>query len=233
MVEDMGEDRSSSKFKEKAEEEARRICSARSAGSPGGTCWNGEGTVRRKQPWMMGQGSGFDLICFGPDQCTSRGTSPKDKMKAAEQTLRKKIPGKKKPKPRRVQELELYQSIQRRVSEGKVPVGFRVFVIQWPKKKWWERMTNAGGMPDGVDIAHTPFGELLVVPVNEVKPSYQQHVLEGVIDGPDKPFSDRDGRKFWVSEEFKAQISQIFGSVKWQQPLTLAEVEQFGVKLSL
>jgi len=215
------------KFLDVAEEEAERICSARSAGSPGGTCWNGEGTVRRKQPFLMGEGSGFDLICFGSDKTTSRGVSPKERAKREYLAqLERKLAKKSLVRTRSPKQAaaELQRSLKRRVAEGRSPVGFRVFVISWPKKKWEERMKAAGGMPEGVDIAHTEFGNLLLVPVNEVS---------GADGEPAEPMVDREGRKFWIPFEQMETLKRIFGYVKWKEPLTLAEVKRFGVKLSV
>ena len=73
MVEDMERDRTRRTYLERAEEEAKRICESKAAGSPGGTCWNGEGTVRRKQPWLMGEGLGMSLPSFPSDKATCRG----------------------------------------------------------------------------------------------------------------------------------------------------------------
>lgn len=206
---------------DKARAEASRICSARAAGKPGGTCWNGEGTVRRKQPWMMGQGSGFNQICFGPDQTTSRGRRPQvDDDEEREPRESSKV------KPLRTKkqiEQSMKLSLARRVVAGNACVGFRIYLIQWQKKKWWERMINAGGMPDGMDIAHSEFGDLLMVPVNELD------FLER--EAPDEPLVDREGRKFWVAESTKDFVARIFGAIRWSQPLTMAELNQFGVRL--
>lgn len=169
----------------------------------------------------MGQGSGFDQICFGPDQTTSRGRRPGSDEEEKEQAPRDKA---RKPlRTKKQQEQDLKLSLARRVVAGKACVGFRIYLIQWQKKKWWERLINAGGMPEGMDLAHSEFGDLLIVPVNELD------FLE--TEAPEEPLVDRQGRKFWVPEATKEFVSRTFGAIQWSRPLTLEEMKQFGVRL--
>jgi hypothetical protein len=206
------------KYLEKAQEEAQRICGSLSAGK-GGTSWNKVGTVRKTQPWLMGEGSGPNLICFGTDKVTSRGGTP---GKEATKKVRKKQDGRKR-KTKKQLEVELRSSLKKRAKEGKIPVGFRVYVLPYPKRNWWEIAQQMGGLPSRVDVANTPYGDLIIVPVKEVL------LGEGV--APEEPMRDRDGREYWIPHSIMDNLKQIFGPIKWKSPLTFREIDQFGVKL--
>jgi len=234
MVEDMERDRTRRTYLERAEEEAKRICESKAAGSPGGTCWNGEGTVRRKQPWLMGEGLGMSLPSFPSDKATCRGRPVLGDGEISDhRTPRKKSKKVRRKRSKRETAILSYFGRKKLESEGKYLIGQRVYHVPWPKKKWWERMQAAGGMPDGVDVAHTEFGDLVLVPVNETYDMVEA-LTEGKVDplAPEKPLVDREGRSFWIPLELKERVARIFGAIRWRSPLMLAEVEQFGVRLS-
>lgn len=103
--------------------------------------------------------------------------------------------------------------------------GQRLFYLSWQHDNWDARAARFGGLPEGVDVAHTDFGDLLLVPVIE-----QARAKELRLDGG---FKDREGRPFWIGSDLRQQVERIFGRVKWKQPLTVREVtQQFGARLT-
>jgi hypothetical protein len=118
------------------------------------------------------------------------------------------------------------RQIQNQVKTGGMLDGQRLFHLAWQKKKWEVRVQQFGGMPEGVDVAYSSFGDLLLIPVIEKEEAKKMGLKDG-------GFIDRDGREFWIPLELRNKISQIFGCVRWAQALTVNEATtQFGVRLS-
>jgi len=217
------------KYLEKLESVARRVCSARSAGKLGGTCWNSEGTVRRKQPWTMGEGSGFNLLCFGPDKVTSRGLRP-DEEELSNVSSSEELEERRRQKERKAAAKKAMRAYQN-WSKNRLD-GYRIFLIPYPKKKWENIVQNAGGLPHGVDVAHSDFGDLLLVPVFEshhvskqLKPTHGRRQ-----DGIEKML-DRQGWEYWIEQDLMTELQRVFGYVQWKSPITLFELKDFNIKL--
>jgi hypothetical protein len=98
---------------------------------------------------------------------------------------------------------------------GKILVQQRIFMA-YPNKDWDVRAERMGGIPEGVDIANSDFGHLLLVPVVEAEKSR---------------FKDAYGLNFHVDPDLRETVQKIFGAIKWSRPLTLDEVKQFGVEV--
>lgn len=116
--------------------------------------------------------------------------------------------------------------LPKKLSEGAVLVNQRIFLCDWIKPKWDSIARNLG-LPDGVDVAHTEFGELLLVPVIE----FLQGIEMGINPRETPPLKDIEGRPCWVAASIRERIEAIFGRVRWTRPLTIREAEQFGVQL--
>lgn len=187
------------------------------------TSWHFDSCAKMPRPNMMGEGLGSSTPGFAHDKTTRWTTVGKEPEKESP------------PSPREIEKAELKrrqkelqaacrEMMQTKIAAGKVLEGYRVFLIPWPKTKWEEIMKKAGGMPVGVDIAFSEFGNLLLVPVQELG-------LKPTKNDPERPVMlDREGRAFWIQRDEREKLNRIFGFVKWTQPLTSADMKQFGVK---
>lgn len=196
------------------------------------TNWHRGGVIRHEsQPYMMGEGFGN---CLGLEG--SKATIPKTEkqlQKEAEEELIDRLEMIEERKKREAKERS-YRLIQvnlinRKRQDGSLHEGFRVFCLAWYKEDWEER-SGVYGMPEGVDVALTQFGMLILVPVIE-----ESDIAEGSQYGSyakdRKAQRDMDGRKFWVKAEVKDAVLDVFGPVKWGRPLACRDLDQFGVKV--
>jgi hypothetical protein len=116
--------------------------------------------------------------------------------------------------------------LPRKLENGECLIGQRIFLATWVSPKWDIKAKNVG-MPEGVDVAHSEFGELLLIPVLEKQDAEKL----GINPKEDPPLKDVEGRPCWVATHVRERIEAIFGRVNWTRPLTIKEAEQFGVKI--
>jgi len=193
------------------------------------TNWNdsNEGTVRRKQPYMMGEGLGNNLGIDKPKYTYSERVEEVDEE---ERDFQRKVRRLKTQLTRRKNKVRV-ESQKKAEEDGRWMTGQRIFAL----KRTYDQNLNHGRdfetrskrlkiqIPDGVDVAQTEFGMLLIIPVIEAE--------EGWSKGLGNPKKDPYGRNFWVSTEVKEAVQNLFGYVNWERPLTIPEAEQFGVKV--
>lgn len=189
----------------------------RSNGRDYGTNWSPDGAVKHvKKDHMLGEGCGNYLGLDAPKHTRSYGPGELDALVEAD--LRYEMGLKFKQSLRRQRNTAIQQrfraTLPEKISSGKILVQQRVFMA-YPKD-WEKRAARLGGLPQGVDIAKSEFGHLILVPVIEAKES---------------SYKDALGRRFQIEPNLKQTINQIFGAVKWTRPLTLDEVKQFGIEV--
>jgi len=191
------------------------------------TNWNKDGSQlakREKQPNMMGEGLGNNLGLDGPKYVAGKPYRTPEQEELEERELRlekfkNRQMGSVKAQITRHKNLATKNRIQQLLEDGKMIEGARVFFIEWPKDDWDIRAKNCGGMPEGVDISKTDFGNLVIVPVIEEEEGKKMKLDLQV---------DPEGRKFCISFSVREKVDMIFGRVNWKRPLTIREVSQFG-----
>lgn len=191
------------------------------------TNW-GKPIARPPQPNMMGQGVGN---CLGLEASKATRWENSAEVRKREESERIEKAKRKEERGRRramIKEAAEVFAIVRplieahRIQKGEVMVGQRVFRCKFFHENFTTRAKQLGvEIPKGVDVALTPFGGLLVVPVLEDK--FDQARSEYI--------KDTDGRRFQVAAEIKDKVSQIFGCVDWSRPLSTKETKEFGVVL--
>lgn len=219
------------KYSKKAKEEAERICSAKAAGKSGGTNWGPRlGRTDTSQLVGLGAGGVGDLTGFaGPDKTTSRGRNPnlpKERNLSSPEELEAR-----RRKLERDEAAKKAMAAYRMYTENRIE-GFRIFLAPYPKKKWERIVQNAGGLPDGVDVAHSEFGDLLLVPVFEphnvefdTQPKHNRRRI-GL-----KEMMDRQKFGYWIEEDLMVELQRMFGYIQWNSPILVSELEQFNIRL--
>ena len=193
------------------------------------TCWNGEGTVRRSQPMMFGEGLGNSLGLEGPKYVAGRIHDPvveakydeeEEERKRQEKIRENRKRGSEKAKVTRARNVAIKGRIRDKESKGEFLVGQRVFRCLWETE--WDKVADSGyGRPDILlDVAKTRFAVLIMLRVFEEQ--------EGKEQGFGNPMTDKVGRKFFISKKDKDHVERLFGRVDWS-PLTENEARQFGV----
>ncbi len=196
----------------------RRSISERPNDRDMGTNWNTDGSVRKtKRANMMGEGLGNSMGLDAPKFTRSYEPGELERIEEADKEFRAGIRFKQSLRKKKYQLIDAIfnEKLETRIREGKLLYQQRIF-IAYPKDNWDIRAEKLGGIPDGVDIAESKFGHLLIVPVIETEESR---------------YSDPYGRKFTIERNLRDRVNQIFGAVKWTRPLTLKDVEQFGVEV--
>jgi len=199
---------------------------------PKQTNWNSDptkGAKRELQPNMMGEGLGMSLGIEGPKGNPGKPLGWYDEQKRLQKKESRehhiKLQGRK-AFAKFVEWKYKTKILPRKIENGDVLFNQRIFLATWVNPKWDIKAKNIG-MPNGVDVAHSEFGELLLVPVIEEKEALQM----GINPKEDPPLRDVEGRPCWVATNVRERIQAIFGYVKWTRPLTIKEAEQFGVKI--
>lgn len=199
---------------------------------PHQTNWNSDptkGAKRELQPNMMGEGLGMSLGIEGPKGTPGRPLGWHDEQKRFKKSESRersmKLAGRK-AFANFIEWKYKTKILPKKVENGEVLIGQRIFLATWVNPKWDVKAKNVG-MPEGVDVAHSEFGELLLVPVLEL----EQALQVGINPKEEPPLKDTEGRPCWIASSIKERIEAIFGYVKWTRPLTIKEAEQFGVKI--
>lgn len=186
------------------------------------TSW-GPGTVRKSQPCMFGEGYGNNMLLDPPKYTKWSGPQADPPVKSPEEIQLAKKTRSEKIRSTRARKQSTLAFQQRLELRGEVLHGQRIFLLSFPFRDWERRAKAFGGIPTGVDVAGTDFGDLLLVPV-----------VEGE-DGAgirEKAIRDRQGRDFWVAPTMRESVQRVFGEVAWKRPLMVSEVQtQFGIKL--
>lgn len=194
------------------------------------TNWHPRGEIKHeKQPFMFGEGVGNCLGLEGPkhtlDVKTQEAIEQGNREYAAELAAERK--------ERRRREKDQRKSFQEvlasREASGAVLVDQRIFYTQWSRKDWEKRSALRGGLPEGVDVAYTEFGLLLMVPVIEADTAAKLGIDKKVPG--EKQRRDSFGRPYWVQAEIKDFLSLVFGAIDWARPLSISEAKQFGVQI--
>lgn len=177
---------------------------------------------KRDSACMTGKGLGNNLGLDDPEYTVWKtpAQNNQERMLAAEEKAAQKEASLKKAAATRARNKAKKAILAAKMDRGELLSGQRVFLATWVRDNWDVAAENFGGIPQGVDIANTDFGHLLIVPVVE------EDEGEGLRF---KRSCDPDGRNFWVRAEVKNSIQKIFGSVDWRRPLTMQEAEQFGI----
>lgn len=192
------------------------------------TNWQRGGVVKKeKRPYLMGEGLGNCLGLDGPkytrDHATLMAIAEEDAVYFEElREVRKAIRKKEAAYRKSLKEL-----LARKAAEGEVLVDQRIFYTEWYHRDWERRAEQVGGVPTGVDIARSPYALLLMIPVLEVDTAKQR----GIVIERIAQRRDSYGRPFWVLAELKQTLVYIFGSIRWNRPISLVEAGQFGVKV--
>lgn len=191
------------------------------------TCWNGEGTIRRGRPNMMGEGLGVGTMglvvskatrTYGPGEIEAEFGEPTEEEIAA-----KKAAAVEKARRTRARNKARKEALKAKEEAGELLRGFRIFLARYPYGDWEERAKVFGGIPEGVSHHHSPFGDLLMVPVIEREEGKEIGLFE-------TPFKDPRGRLFWVSQTYREQVEMVFGRVTWDKPLTERQAREFGAR---
>jgi len=217
------------KYAKADREKANLIIRSKSAGNIGGTTWTSEGTVRRKQPFMMGGSFGWNQYAFPPDQVTSRGETPREREEREKREQESEFEFQEGESERR-RERERKREWRKTLKEtsaamreaGKILENYRIFLVPSPKKDWEERAKKFGYSLEEIDLHFSDFGLLLLLPVIEKCEGERLELKE--------PMTDRDGYDFWLTERIKESTSRVFGWVDWK-PLTVAQAKEFGVEM--
>jgi hypothetical protein len=196
------------------------------------TNWNKDPTQhapKDKAPFMFGEGLGMSLGIDNTKAVPGKPLGYYDEQKRLQKLEAKQYNLKNSGKRRHQNYINWrYHShiLPKKIQNGDVLINQRIFLCDFIKPKWDSIARNIG-IPDGVDIAHTDFGDLLLIPVIEFAEALQMGIDPKVAP----PLKDVEGRPCWVSPTIKERIEMIFGRVRWTRPLTIKEAEQFGVKL--
>lgn len=192
---------------------------------PRGTNWRKDGGPAPRTPRanMMGEGYGNSLLLDGPKYTASGPVTPDEEPARKVRTPEERAESAAKARRTKERKAKLEVLKAAKIEAGAALVGQRVFLLTFGYGDWDLRAKAYGGIPEGVDIAASQFGELLIVPVIEEE--------EGKALGLTAGFRDRDGRTFWVRQTYLDRVSQVFGKVEWRKPLTVKQVEEFGVRL--
>jgi hypothetical protein len=190
----------------------------------------GKGTIRNSQPFMFGEGLGNNLGLDPPKYDTGwKAVRPKDDelkdmLREEEERQEKKKAAVAKGKKTRALNQERKSRLNAKLSAGELLDGQRIFLVSIPKDNFEERMRAAGySLPEGLDVARTDFGMILLVPVVEA----DEAKAEGFTGSG---FRDTDGRVFWIRSQVREILEFAFGRIQWR-PLRQEELTQFGVKL--
>jgi len=194
------------------------------------TNWHKGGVIKHeKQPFMMGEGVGNSLGLEGPKYTRDVGTLIE--IEEANRAYFSELSKKRREKNNR--EKDQRKSFQKilasKESSGDILVDQRIFYTEWARKDWEYRAGLYGGLPEGIDLAFTDYGILLMVPVIEEDTAAEMGIdrkVPGV-----KPRTDSFGRQFWIRAELKDLLSKVFGVIRWERPLSIPEAKQFGVKV--
>jgi len=186
------------------------------------TNWNAdpnEGANRKKQPWMFGEGLGNNLGLDGPKYMRTNVEVIPDATEE-EKKLRRQL-GAEKAKVTRAKNKRIKDRKRALEQQGELLVGQRIFRCKFSFDDWDRRAEVFGGLPEGVDVAGTDFGTLLLIDVIEES--------DGKKLGLECPLKDPGGRRFFLPVSEREKIDSIFGRVEWERPLTEREARQFGV----
>lgn len=196
------------------------------------TNWNknpNEHAAREKQPFMMGEGVGNNLGLDNSKAVPGKPLGWHDEQRALrsrecrEENMQKSM---KKMFHKAIDMKYRSHHLPQKMANGEVLVGQRVFLVDY-LKKGSDKLLNNLGLPEGADVAQTAFGTLVIAPVLE-----KNDALERGIDiKQEKGCKDIEGRPCWVAAEIKEKIEAVFGHVRWTRPLTIKEVEQFGIEV--
>jgi len=193
------------------------------------TNWHRGEIKHEKQPFMMGEGVGNCLGLEGPKYTRDAGTLAG--IEEANRAYFSELSAKRREKKNR--ERDQRDSFQKilasREASGDILVDQRIFYTEWARKDWEYRAGLYGGLPDGIDLAFTDYGILLMVPVIE-EDTAEQLGINKKIPGV-KTRTDPFGRQFWIQAELKDLLSKVFGVIRWERPLSIQEAKQFGVKV--
>jgi len=181
------------------------------------------GTRHSPRPNMMGEGMGNCLGLEGSKHSFET-IKPELVELTPEEKARKRAAAVAAAAATRKRNLAKKAVIAKREESGELLRTQRVFLCEWGYDNFEERASRLGlGLPEGVDIAKTQFGTLVLVTVYEEE--------EGKSLGLGDPLRDPHGRTFFVPTAKREHISKVFGNVNWKRPLTQKEAEQFGVKI--
>lgn len=198
---------------------AHRMASpSRPNGRDYGTNWRPDGLApKTKRDHMLGEGLGPSMGLDGFQHTVSYEPGELEAIEEADQIYVAELRFKQSLQRRRnaVIKQRFQASLPEKVQAGKILVQQRVFMA-YPNSDWYTRAERLGGIPEGVDVAKSDFGHLLLVPVVEAKKSR---------------FKDPYGLNFQIDSDLRDIVQKIFGAVKWSRPLTLDEVKQFGVEV--
>lgn len=195
---------------------------------------DGTPASRNGQPMMFGEGLGNNMLLDATkadtgwtDVVSEERQKVLDAAAEHEELVAKparRRAGVEKAKKTRARNKARLQEIKAAVTDGSMLEGRRLFFLGWQKKDWDVRVVQLGGLPEGVDVARSAYGDVLAVPVIECAEGKAMKLTEG--------YRDREGRPFWVRHEIRIQVEHIFGRVMWKQALTVNEAtEQFRVRL--
>lgn len=183
-----------------------------------GTNWKPDGTVTKtKRETMLGEGIGNNMGFDDPKYTPSYSPGELEAAELADQQYFDELSFKQSLLRTRNAAIKrkFRASLPGKIQEGRILVQQRVFMA-YPKSDWYERAEKLGGLPQGVDVAKSDFGHLIIVPVVEAKNSR---------------YKDPYGLKFQIEPNTRDLVQKIFGAVKWTRPLTLDEVKQFGIEV--
>lgn len=190
---------------------------------------NGEGTIRRPQPMMFGEGIGNEMGLERPkytvwktyEEVTDEDLAAISAEEEIQRAERRKA-GVEKARITREKNRKRKERIAEKVENGEMLGGQRIFRVDFSLGDWEERSKKLDGMPPAViDVAGTEYGVLLMVRVHEEE--------DGKKIGLEEPMKDVMGRKFFLTLTDRERIESIFGRVDWRRPLTEREARQFGV----
>lgn len=199
---------------------------------PHQTNWNIDPAApikHEKRAHMMGEGLGSSLGIEGPKGNPGKPYGWYDEQKRLEKVESRERSmklGGRKSFAKYIEWKYKTELLPQKIANGECLVNQRIFLATWVNPKWDVKAKNIG-MPEGVDVAHSEFGELLLVPVLEE----EQAKRMGINPKIEPPLRDVEGRPCWVAASIKERIEAIFGYIKWTRPLTIKEAEQFGVKI--
>jgi len=196
------------------------------------TNWNADTLAvigKEKRPYLMGEGLGSSFFS-APKYTVVRSSEEQEALEKAEleYKLEMKILAKRKRERMRKSEKALKKMLPDKIETSKVLVHQRIFHMTWARKDWETRANKCGGLLEGIDVAKTDYGRLLIVPVIEEEEAKDLGLLEEKVPKK-RQLRDLDGRRFWVAAEIKEFVQRVFGSVRWNRPLSISEAEQFGV----
>jgi hypothetical protein len=196
------------------------------------TNWNRDPTQhapKDKNPFMFGEGLGMSLGIENTKAVPGKPLGYYDEQRRLQKLESKEYNSKNFSKKQHQNYIDWKyhsQILPQKIQNGDVLINQRIFLCDWIKPKWDSIAKNIG-IPEGVDIAHTDFGDLLLIPVIEANDASKFGIDPKVVP----PLKDVEGRPCWVAASIKERIEMIFGRVRWIRPLTIKEAEQFGVQL--